>query len=211
MRIVIKDNLRELSKRLTYIQREQIPFATALALNDLAADVADEITRQMPNLLDRPTPFTLKTFQPSAKRFYGQRANKRNLTAIIDPEATAAGKARMAYMKYVIDGGVRTPVKTAILVPTRTAPKNKYGNLSRSNREKISAGAKNLFSAGQREGKTPGVYKRTGRRIQPYAFYVDRAEYKPLLPVQKIAVGVVKSKFNYRFNKALQKALATAR
>lgn len=212
MRIVVKDNLKEVTKRLNYIQREQVPFALSMALNELAGDVANEITRQMEHLLDRPTPFTLKLYQPSRGRFYGQRANKRNLTAILDPGMTAAGKARMAYMKYQIDGGTRLPVQKAILVPTANAPKNKYGNLSKANRQRIAAGAGKLFSAGRREGKTPGVYKRlSDKQIQPFAFYVDSARYKPRLPVDKIANGVVKSRFNYRFNKALQKALASAR
>lgn len=212
MRIVIKDNLKELSRSLTRIQREQVPFAASMALNELAADVANEITRQMEHLLDRPTPFTLKLYQPARGKFYGTRANKRNLTAVLDPSATAAGKARMEYMKYQIDGGTRLPTKTAILVPTRVAPRNKFGNVSKTNREKMITKSGNFFSAGQREGKTPGIYKReTKGRIQPYAFYVDSANYKPILPVDKIAVGVVKSKFNYRFNKAMQKALATAR
>jgi hypothetical protein len=212
MRIEIKDNLKEISKRLTYVQREQIPFAAAMALNDLAADVADELTKQMPNIFDRPTPFTLKTYQSMPGRFYGKRANKRSLTAIIDPTASNLGERRMSYLKYQIDGGTRLPIKKAILVPTSYAPKNKFGNLSRANRQKMTSSDGKLFSAGLREGKTPGVYKRIGKdKIQPFAFYVDQAEYKPIFPVDKIAVGVVRSKFNYRMQRALQRALASAR
>jgi hypothetical protein len=56
------------------------------------------------------------------------------------------------------------------------APKNKYGNLTRANRKKIVAGGGKFFSAGDREGKTPGIYKRVGNKVQPFAFYVDEAK-----------------------------------
>jgi hypothetical protein len=206
MRFSVESNLNELTKRLTRIQKEQVPFATSMALNNVANDVANAITVQMGKYLDNPIPFTLKAYQSRPNSFKGEKATKRKLYADIIP-----GKIQAEYLKLQIEGGVRLPKQTAILVPTRFAPKNKYGNVPRARRKKLIAGEGGYFTAGQRENKTPGIYQRTSEGLRPMAFYVERAEYKPILPIDKIAGGVVKNRFGLRFDQALKRALATAR
>jgi hypothetical protein len=121
------------------------------------------------------------------------------------------GKVQAEYLTFQIEGGTRRPHLKAILVPTRESPKNKYGNVPRATRKRIIAGKGKFFSAGEREEKTPGVYRRQGERITPMAFYVESAEYKAIFPIDKIAGGVVKNRFGLRFDQALKRALATAR
>jgi hypothetical protein len=207
MRFSVQSDLDRLSKQLTNIQREQVPFATSKALNTVAGDVANAITAQMSRYLDNPTPFTQKAYQSRSHTFKGQRATKRSLFVDITP-----GKIQEAYLRFQIEGGIRKPAQTAIFVPTRVSPKNKYGNVTRGQRKRMVAGEGKFFSAGQREEKTPGVYKRTGKEtIQPMAFYVEQASYTPIFPIDKIAGGVVKNRFGLRFDQALKRALATAR
>jgi hypothetical protein len=207
MRFSVQNDLDRLSRRLTNIQREQVPFAASMAINDVAADVANAVTRQMDRYLDNPTPFTQKAYQSRLGTFKGNRATKRKLYADIIP-----GQIQAEYLKFQVEGGIRTPKQTAIFVPTQLAPKNKYGNVSRGNRKKFIAGKGQYFSAGERQDKTPGVYKRRGdRNIEPMAFYVQQANYDPIFPIDKIAGGVVKNRFGLRFDQALKRALASAR
>jgi len=207
MRFSVQNDLDRLSRRLTNIQREQVPFATSMAINDVAADVANAVTKQMDRYLDNPTPFTQKAYQSRFGTFKGQRATKRKLYADIIP-----GQIQAEYLKFQVEGGIRTPKQTAIFVPTRVAPKNKFGNVTRGNRKRFIAGQGQYFSAGEREDKTPGVYKRERKgAITPMAFYVQQAEYKAIFPIDKIAGGVVKNRFGLRFDQALKRALATAR
>ena len=206
MRIDISADLKGLTRQLNYMQREQVPFAASMALNNLAADVANEITRQMENKLDNPTPFTLKAYQFRPGTFRGKRANKQNLTVVIDP-----AEIQKSYLKYQIEGGIRFPKQAAILVPTDKVAKNKYGNLTRAKRKQLIQGKGKFFSAGQREKKTPGIYLRTPTGIEPQAYYVREAKYKVRLPVDKIASGVVSSRFQKRFREALARAMATAK
>lgn len=205
MRVNVSADLRRLTASLRNLEREQIPFATSLALNSVAADVANAITDQMETKLDNPTPFTLKAYQFKPNSFRGQRANKRNLTAVIDP-----AEIQKAYLKYQIEGGVRFPKQAKIFVPTDKAPKNQYGNVSRANRRRFIDSKGKYFTAGTKEGKTPGIYLRGEARVEPMAFYVDRAEYKVRLPVQKIAAGVVRSRFERRFREAMARAMSSA-
>ena len=205
MNLSIKADFTQLTRKLNRVQREQVPFAISLTLNALAQDAANAITVQMDRYLDRPTPFTKKAYV-GGRGFKGKRASKRNLEAILIP-----GEVQAEYLKFQIAGGTRLPDKTAILVPTRAAGLNKYGNISRANQKKIAKGEGKFFKAGIREGKTPGVYKRTAKKIEPYAFYVDSATYKPIFPIEKIANGVVQNRLKKQFQKALAKALQTAR
>ena len=206
MRFSVQNDLDRLSRRLTNIQKEQIPFATSMALNNVAADVANAITAQMDRYLDNPTPFTQKAYQSRFNTFKGERATKRKLYADIIP-----GQIQAEYLKFQIEGGTRTPKQFAIFVPTALAPRNKYGNVPRGRRRKLIAGEGDFFSAGEREGKTPGIYRRRGNRIEPMAMYVQQAEYKAIFPIDKIAGGVVKNRFGLRFDQALKKAIASAR
>lgn len=206
MRISVKSDLDDLKRKLTRVQRDQVPFATSLAINNVADDVANAITAQMDRYLDRPTRFTLQAYRTNAGRFRGKRATKRNLFAIIEP-----AKIQAEYLKFQIVGGTRLPKQTAILVPTRKAPLNNFGNLTKGRRKAMVSGEKGYFSAGKREGKTPGIYKSLRKTVEPMAFYVDKATYEPIFPIDKIAAGVVRNRFTRRFQEALKKALATAR
>lgn len=206
MRISVEADFKALRSRLTRLQRDQLPFAASVAINEVASDVANEITRQMPNNLDRPTSFTLKAYQARPGTFRGLRSNKRNLTAVVDP-----AKIQKEYLRFQIEGGTRLPKQRAIFVPTDKAPKNKFGNVTRANRRRLIDGNGKYFSAGKEQNKTPGIYYRTPTGIEPMAFYVQEAKYKPIFPVQRIAAGVVKSRFSRRLEAALRRALATAR
>ena len=204
MQIKVDFDVKRLTKSLNNTQREQVPFATSMALNEVSKDVSRAVTVQMDRYLEKPTPFTKRAYE-LGKNF--KRATKRNLVAILDPK-----EIQGEYLKFQIEGGRRLPDQRAILVPTKLAPKNQYGNLSRANRKRAVQGKGKYFSAGEREGKTPGIYVRRAKgRVEPFAFYVDEAEYKAIFPIQKIAGGVVKNMFARRFKQALAKAMATAR
>lgn len=206
MRFSVKADFDQIKRNLTRMQRDQVPFAASLALNNLASDVANAITAQMDRYLDNPTPFTEKAYQTRPGTFRGQRASKKNLIAIVEP-----AKIQGEYLKFQIVGGTRRPRQTAIIVPTRKAPVNKYGNLPRGRRKNMIAGEKGFFSAGKREDKTPGIYKRIRKSVEPMAFYVEQANYEPIFPIDKIAGGVIRNRFNRRFQEALQRAMQTAR
>jgi hypothetical protein len=206
MRISVTADLADLKRNLTRTEKDQVPFATSVALNNVAADVANAITAQMERYLENPTPFTLKAYQSRTGTFKGTRSTKKRLWVDLIP-----GKIQAEYLRFQIAGGTRTPNQKAIFVPTRLAPKNKYGNVPKGTRRRIISGKGSYFVAGQREQKTPGVYKRVGDKLEPMAFFVDKAEYKPIFPIDKISQGVTRNRFRQRFREALKRAMRSAR
>ena len=159
--INININVDSVLDTLKNIKKEQIPFAISYATNLTAQDIADEITNEMPRYLDRPTPFTLKAYLTASGKWKGKRANKRDLTAIIQ-----AGDIQAEYLAFQVFGGTRKPKREAILVPTLLAPKNQYGNLSRANIKRYADPQGTLFHAGKKEQKEPGVYRRKRKALE---------------------------------------------
>lgn len=205
--VEIKINTDEISKQLRWYQREQLPFATSLALNNVANDVAKDITASMDYELDRPTPFTKMAFMTKAGKFKGKRSTKRNLMVSIIADSIQA-----EYLLFQVHGGIRKPKKQAILVPTLKAPKDKYGNITRATRRRYAQPTGTLFHAGERENKQPGVYKRTRRSAtEMLAAYEVQTEYKPRFNIFETASKSVATNFTPRMIEALTKALNSAR
>jgi len=95
--INIKSNIDEVIKQISIAKKEQIPYAISLAVNETAQDIATEVTEQMPRFIDRPTPFTLKAYLSASGKWKGKRANKRDLTAIIQ-----AGEIQAEYLAFQV-------------------------------------------------------------------------------------------------------------
>jgi hypothetical protein len=213
MRINVSADLKEMSRKLSYLQREQIPFAASRTLNELAYDIA---RKTMPQKADDifeggATAFTKKGFKY-------EKSNKRNLIAKVFVD-----ERQKEYMKFMIQGGTRFPRKRAILVSTKYSKLNKYGNFPRGKVADM-LGDKKKFFSGQPKGQTskpPGIWERYGRgsksggqRIRLVALYTQDANYTPLFPFGTFAEGVVFSRndgFAKRFRDNLARALATAR
>ena len=204
--INIKSNIDEVIKQISIAKKEQIPYAISLAVNETAQDIATEVTEQMPRFIDRPTPFTLKAYLSASGKWKGKRANKRDLTAIIQ-----AGEIQAEYLAFQVYGGTRKPKKTAILVPTLKAPKNQYGNLSRANLKKYAEPSGKLFHAGKKENKEPGVYRNNRRTIEMLAAYELETQYEARFPIHKIAEAKARQVIERNVYRSIQKALQSAR
>lgn len=206
MKVSLVSNVEEVMKGLSALKREQLPFAISLAVNDTAEAVANEITRQMPDYLDRPTPFTETTFQYRSGKFRGKRATKRTLTAVIE-----GGAIQSKYLKFQIEGGTETPKKRAIAVPTKNATLNRYGNIP--NRKAGLIKKPTQFSA--EINGVAGIWERSQskgvKKLKLIMAYEPSVQYEPRFPIYKIAEGIARNTFNRRFNVAMKKALATAR
>lgn len=206
MKVSLVSNVEEVMKGLSSLQREQLPFAISLAVNDTAEAVANEITRQMPEYLDRPTPFTETTFQYRSGKFRGKRSTKRTLTAVIE-----GGAIQSKYLKFQIEGGTETPKKRAIAVPTKNATLNRYGNIP--NRKAGLIKKPTQFSA--EINGVAGIWERSQskgvKKLKLIMAYEPSVQYEPRFPIYKIAEGIARNTFNRRFNVAMKKALASAR
>lgn len=205
------EGLDKLKKNLDTIAKRQLPFAIAKALTKTAWDVQKEETKQLPQKLDRPTPFTMKAFGVIG-------ATKRNLVATIYVKPMQA-----EYLKFQIEGGIRLPKRKALAIPVQEYLKNKYGNIPRGKIQTLLrqpntfsgkvSGIAGIWQRGHysKKGKWSIASKKRGAALKLLFAYEPRALYKKRFPFFEIAKGIVTSKFNKNFNEAFEEALRTAR
>ncbi len=216
MRIEVKDNIKEVTKGMSSIQKKQIPFAAMLALNDTAFALHKTYKAQTKQKFDDPTSFTQKGFRV-------QKARKTHLEAIV-----FVTKNREDYMELQVDGGTRHPKNTAIIVPSsknsNDLAKYQSGNLTKGAVNKIK-GQRDKYFFGKPKGNQggEGIWERYGRsasgtasgyRIRQVAKLTKMARYKSLFPFESIGNGIAfsrKNGFDSAFAKRLRFALKTAR
>ena len=198
MQIKIKDNIKEFSKGLNKFQKKQMPFATAQAINNTLFGLKKEMGKQTVKKLDRPVPFTQRGFLIN-------KAKKTNQVGVlyIRPEVAE-------YLKYQIDGGVRSQA-TKIPVPIlKNKRLNKYGNIA-GKRSGLVKGAKEFI--GTIKGVT-GVWKQQSKGQAPVLLikFHDSVRYdKKPFDFYKIGNNYARNTFTRQLDRELRKALRTAK
>lgn len=205
MDISIKDDIKQVRKELTRIQRKQIPFATSQAINDVAFSSQKALKVQAQQKLDRPTPFTLRGFRvrkATKNKLYGQ--------VYINPIVAR-------YLIHQIKGG--TAPKAAVPVNIRL---NKYGNIPNRRKGIIKKpeqfvdtiqGVYGIWERGSISNKgnfsTKGKARKSSLRL--LAVLDQPVSYDKKFPYFKIVNGIVKNKFRKQIDIRLKRAFATAR
>lgn len=204
VKISVKTDVKQIVKKLNSFARKQAPFATSKALNDTAFQVMTKERDVVGKHIDKPTPFTKRGF-----RF--KKSNKRKLVAevFIPP-------AQNKYMKFQVDGGTRSPNRTAIPIPVGQK-KNKYGNMPRNKVKTLLAGVK-TFSGRPKghPGAPAGIYKRLGAKGRKklrlmVKWHPENVTYKSLFPFYSIARREAQARFPSNMRRAMAFALRTAR
>lgn len=193
-------DLTQFRRSMSSIARDQMPYATALALNDTATDVKDAWEDDFDQHLDTPTPFT-------KRGVYVSRASKRRLMAEVGLKPVQA-----EYLEKQITGGTRRPKGKAIVMPAKIRL-NKYGNIPRGAVARaLSSGRAFATSRSQKTSLPPGVYQRMARgALKKLAGFEDRAEYQARLPLRRTAEAQVVARFTNHFAARFRAAIATAR
>lgn len=138
---------REQLNSLTELEKEQLPFAMALALTRTAWDARDAIRAEMQVAFDRPTPYTL-----NAQEVFG--AKKDRLFAQVEIKYTAGkGIAPSYWLAPEVQGGARRDKRSEealrrrgllpqgqYVVPGAGARLDRYGNMQRGQVTKMLSG-----------------------------------------------------------------------
>lgn len=136
MVIDVKADVSEIVKRVDLLKKEQIPFATALALTRTAQYAKTELVAEMDRVFEAPTRFTKDAL-------YVSPAKKTNLTATVKVKDHAVkGNAAVKWLFPEIYGGARgikgfeaLLMRSGILpsgwfaIPAMGAPFDAFGNV----------------------------------------------------------------------------------
>ncbi|HEY1927604.1 MAG TPA: hypothetical protein VGG92_09075 [Caulobacteraceae bacterium] len=217
--ISVRSNIKELSRGLHGLAREQIPFATALMLTDLASKVAKGETQGMESTFDRPTPFTLKGMGVKA-------AKKSDLTASVFVK-DAQARYLEPYLKP--GGGVQVLGKNRVILMPIDVARNQYGNIPRGQLRQLK-GRSDIFigSVKTKSGEIYGVWQRptrpdvgrhgrkgravnTSGHLQLLVRFTAPAQVGHNLGYEGRAQKVIDDQAAKSWDAAITKALATAR
>lgn len=138
MEISIKSNVDRVLREMRDFPRNEVPFAMAKALTKTAQDVQAAEMREVKDVFDRPTPYTLNSF-------YIRPATKAKLTAsVFIKNETAKGTAAIKFLKAQVEGGQRKQKRFEkalqsagvmpsghYVVPGEGAKLDSYGNIDR--------------------------------------------------------------------------------
>lgn len=178
MVINVRHDIKKLTEHLTWLQKEQIPYATALAINESLKKAAPAVKAEMQQVFDRPTPWTLNSYRILK---YAQKRAPTGVVGFKDMEniggrGTPAGK----YLQPQMAGGPR-PAKglelllrargilgnNEFLVPSKFMKLDQYGNVSRGTVQKILA---NLQATRDVYSRTPSGGARGGKKKAEFFF-----------------------------------------
>lgn len=190
---VVKDNIKDATRWLNQIQRQQIPYASSRALNDTAIDAQSAVIRAIPHVFNNRKRWWLKQ-QPTGIKV--KFSNKRDLVASVFT------RAYFAFMQE--KGGIKTPFRGKNLaIPTALVPK-KYRN---------SSGAKDMISEKSNVFATPrGVFKRVGKKKVALMWSLSPfARIKKRFGFEMIVEKIVRRRFKRNFEVRLKQAIATAK
>ena len=215
----------------------QMPFATAKALTLSAKAGKEEIERQMPSLIDRPTPFTLRglKLQPATKQRLEAKVEFRpGARDWLAPIVFGHPRKVKAFERSIQGTGLIPSGHYA--VPGAAAKLDAFGNMSaaqirkvvssikgwsgpskQAGKRRVATGRGQTYFAGRPGGgKLPlGIWEKTtfahGSAIRPVIIFVSQTTYRKQLDVPGIARRVVLQRFPEELRQAVDFALATRR
>lgn len=141
--------LRERLQALDRLEREQLPFAAALALTGTVQDVKGALVEETAAVFDRPTRYTLNSLfvEPATKASMKARvwmkdqvqdSGGRPATEWLSPQIYGGGREHKTSEKRLSDKGL-LPVGQYIM-PARGLKLDAHGNISRGTMNKIVSG-----------------------------------------------------------------------
>jgi hypothetical protein len=219
--------LEEAARRSSVLAK-QLPFATSLALNEVAFKARTALNGSTRQYFNAPTKFT-------ETAFLVQKSKKADLQAIVFAN-NQDGRNRARYLRYGIQGGQRVakgferyfagadndgtlPPGTALL-PTSLVKTTAQGNVSIATLRSISKG---LSTTNKRGGifvgtprgagnRPPGIYRRSREQLFPLFIAASSApRYTGRFPIQDVGSKVINRNWVAELEAALGRALATAK
>ena len=204
MDIKIKTNINRVVKKLNVIERQQIPFAASVAINETLGmgrtkgkGLDGVLRREMIKRLDRPMTRTTKAF-------FRKAANKKKLDGTLGFFDWASD-----FMKFLVFGGTRATGKNIPIPYKQNARLNQFGNIV----GKKSGLIKKKSQFFGNFGGVDGVYERAKKESKPRLIigFKKSVNYKPIFPFYEIAGRYINFTLPKKFDAALKKAIKSVR
>mgnify|MGYP001035941654 CR=1 FL=1 len=239
--IDVSHNIKDVERELNRVARDQLPFASAVAITRTAKILDRELSGQLSAELDNPTPYIARaTFSTSAR--------KDRLEATIGVRDQASrGASPAQYVQEHFSGDARgmKPYELALqsigalprgmrAVPGTGIKLDRFGNPNRRDVQEVIGAMRRGISVFKGKGKrtvltgyfvrmpqdgrpqarhlAPGIWRRIGMdAVVPVFLFVEQADYRKRFDLPKLARTVIDREFGRELAKSLDQAVRTAR
>jgi len=239
MDISYENNFHEWAASLRGFEREQIPFATALALTDTAKDIKAEHVRLLPLVFDRPTRFTMNSLMVTPATKYKLQATvffKENNTQkygkhYLMPQVQGGGRPHKRFEYWLIQHGLMMSDEYA--VPARGLKLNAFGNISsgtivqilsqlaaspdatqwetKTSRKRAGSSRARYFAPQQGSNLHRGIWRRLGKKVEPVLIFVKSVRYEVRYRFFDISRDTADARLHLNWAAAFDRAVATSR
>ena len=226
----IKSELK-LAEKWTNEHTKQLGFSVATAMNAAVQgskfisgskqrSALQALANQAPRYLDRPKKSTQKGWRAT-------RANKRNLSTTILPKdrpynqqrylggsATGGGRAPKDFGAALMNHPLARNIPSGSrLVPTPAMKRDRYGNVSKAQINKLfdQADTSTVLIGKPRGGnRPPGVYRRSNKNqtLTPLFYAVSNVRYGARFPAEKVVGQSIQKDFGIYLRQELAKNVA---
>lgn len=193
MVIQVSSNIREVKRTLKGWERDQVPFAASLALNNVAFETREfTVNKLWPNSFPRA-----RNRRFPSVMFRVRKSNKRRLRAEL------FDRLNVPWIDAHIEGGSFTD---------RTIPTEKIGRTAtgRIRRNQLPRQLRNSFKA-DLTGRGEAVWQRTGQGLRLMYVDKDAVTVRPVFPFFRAGDRFASSRWARAFQRAIDRALRTAR
>lgn len=189
---------------LTDLERKQIPFAVARALQKAAKIGAINLQAQIASRLDNPTPYTLNaTFSTSPKKgevkaYFGIKTNQ---ATYLGPEFFGGQRNLRPF---------ETKIAGLYAIATDNVPRNQHGNVPLAVVNTIMKNAQAKTNGYYQTNRSIRYRDNKGQSIPLYQLTDTKPAYTPQLSLEE-AVSLVNEEFPDIFSAMLEQAIKTAK
>ena len=218
IRVSIDDAGIDKAKLFVATIKNQLPYATSVALNNVAFNVRKDLGQQTTKSFVNPTRYTQSAFRYT-------RSTKANLEAQVFADPTRRyfptqiqggdrrGKLYEGFLRGLGNGAIPSGgrlVPTSLVINAAGNPKK---NIFATIANKLSTSDQGGVFIGtpKGSGRLPGVYRRSRGKLFAYFVHVDSTRYKPRFPMERVGMETARRLFPSELNKALDRALSSAK
>jgi len=218
IRLSIDDAGIDKAKLFVATIKNQLPYATSVAINNVAFNMRKDLGQQTTKSFVNPTKYTQSAFRYT-------RSTKANLEATVFADPTRRffptqiqggdrrAKPYEGFLRGLGNGGIPSGgrlVPTSLVLNAAGNPKkNIFGTIA----NKLSSTDQGGVFVGTPKGggRGPGVYRRSRGQLYAYFVHVDSTRYEARFPMERVGMDTARRLFPSELNKALDRALKSAR
>jgi len=218
IRLSIDDAGIDKAKLFVATIKNQLPYATSVAINNVAFNMRKDLGQQTTKSFVNPTKYTQSAFRYT-------KSTKTNLVAEVFADPTRRffptqiqggdrrAKPYEGFLRGLGNGAIPSSgrlVPTSLVLNAAGNPKkNIFGTIASKLSTTDQGGV--FIGTPKGGGRGPGVYRRSRGKLFAYFLHVDSTRYEARFPMERVGMATAKRLFPTELNKALERAINSAR